>query len=96
MAVEDNATTSKDEGLPYSSLMCRHLQSFPEPDLEVVVGANKRIYKYHALILASHSDFVDLMLSSPAAVKAKNFPTLARSFGRRRFHTWDRCKKNLK
>jgi len=71
MAVEDNATTSKDEGLPYSSLMCRHLQSFPEPDLEVVVGPNKRIYKYHALILASHSDFVDLTLSSPAAVKAR-------------------------
>ena len=51
--------------------MCRRLQSFPEPDLEVVVGPNKRVYKYHALILASHSDFVDLMLSSPVAVKAR-------------------------
>lgn len=66
---EDNTAT--DGGLPYSSLMCRRLQSFPEPDLEVVVGPNKRVYKYHALILASHSDFVDLMLSSPAAVKAR-------------------------
>ncbi len=66
---EDNTAT--DGGLPYASLMCRRLQSFPEPDLEVVVGPNKRVYKYHALILASHSDFVDLMLSSPAAVKAR-------------------------
>ncbi len=70
-AVQDDKTTSKDEDLPYSSLMSRRLQSFPEPDLEVVVGPNKKVYKYHALILASQSDFVDLMLSSPAAVKAR-------------------------
>jgi hypothetical protein len=38
-----------------------------EPDLEVVVGSeeNQQIFRYHSVILASYSDYIDTMLSSP-------------------------------
>ena len=55
----NNEDDNDGDVLDHSSFMCRRLKSFSEPDLEVVVGPNQKTYKYHALILASHSDFVD-------------------------------------
>lgn len=37
--------------------------------MEVLVGPKQRIYRYHALISACHSVYIDTILSSPAAVK---------------------------
>jgi len=42
----------------------RRLQSFPPPDLEVVVGPTERIYRYHSFLMASYSNYVDTMLAS--------------------------------
>jgi hypothetical protein len=36
-----------------------------EPDLEVVVGEEGKIYNYHSVVLASWSDYVDTMLATP-------------------------------
>ncbi len=49
-----------------TSPMTRRLQTFGSPDLEVTVGKNERMYHYHALLLASQSSYVDMILSSPA------------------------------
>ena len=50
-----------------SPAMSRYLQTFGSPDLEVTVGKNDRLYRYHSFILASQSLYVDTLLSSPAA-----------------------------
>jgi hypothetical protein len=41
----------------------RELRS-SEHDLEVLVGPDKKVFKYHSVILASYSDYIDRMLSS--------------------------------
>lgn len=70
------------------SLMSRRLQTFGSPDLEVVVGKEEHVVRYHSLILASQSLYVDTLLSSPAARKEQGkrritFPDIKRA-------TWEK------
>jgi len=55
-----------------TSILTRRLKSFPPPNLEVLVGPNQQPFRYHAFILASQSDYVDTLLSSPAAMNERN------------------------
>ena len=65
----DTPNSSPNRQPQLVSLSTRRLQSFPPPDLEVLVGPQQRIYRYHAVILAAHSEYVDTILSSPMAVR---------------------------
>ena len=56
---------------PPSSIFTRRLKSFPPPNLVVLVGPNQHAFHYHAFMLASQSDYVDTLLSSPAAMKER-------------------------
>lgn len=65
----DNESDTPNRQLQQTSLSARRLKSFPSPDLEVLVGPKQRVYRYHALILAGHSQYVDMILSSPMGAK---------------------------
>ena len=64
---EGNEPTSKAVQQPTTISMTRRLQSFGSPDLEVTIGKSEKLYRYHSFLLASQSDYVDTILSSPAA-----------------------------
>ena len=63
---EELTSKAKVEPTMVSSQMTRRLQCHA-PNLEVTVGKSEKLYRYHSLILASQSDYVDTILSSPAA-----------------------------
>ena len=63
---EEPTSKAKVEPTMVSSQMTRRLQCHA-PNLEVTVGKSEKLYRYHSLILASQSDYVDTILSSPAA-----------------------------
>jgi len=64
---EGEEPTSKAVEQPTTISMTRRLQSFGSPDLEVTIGKSEKLYRYHSFLLASQSDYVDTILSSPAA-----------------------------
>mmetsp|Transcript_33955 Transcript_33955/g.50384 ORF Transcript_33955/g.50384 Transcript_33955/m.50384 type:complete len:340 (-) Transcript_33955:19-1038(-) len=71
----EDASDQKKKKEQSSSISTRRLNSFGIPDLEVLIGPKQRIYRYHALFLASYSMYVDTILSSPmtsAAAAATN------------------------
>ena len=76
-----------------ATAMSRRLQTFGSPDLAVTVGVDEHLYKYHSLILASQSLYVDTLLSSPAARTEQekrriSFPDITRE-------TWEKMMKYL-
>jgi BTB/POZ domain len=81
MSDESASSNQQQKKQRVSSMSTRRLTSFSPPDLEILVGPEKRIYRYHALILASYSTYVDTILSTPMAVqnqqeKCLNFPDI--------------------
>lgn len=50
-----------------------------EPDLEIVVGKEKEVLHYHSVIMASYSEYIDTMLSTPMKeqdTKTLSFPDI--------------------
>ena len=73
------ATTPTSPSSNTSMHVNRRLKSFGPPDLEVVVGKDQRLYRYHSFILASYSSYIDTMLSSPmveSKTKHISFPDI--------------------
>jgi hypothetical protein len=68
---EQSINTSSPFTHPQTSFLTRRLKSFPPPNLTVLVGPSQRVFRYHAFILASQSDYVDTLLSSPAAMNER-------------------------
>ena len=72
-------TSPATSALKASMHVNRRLKSFGPPDLEVVVGQDQRLYRYHSFILASYSTYIDTMLSSPmreSKTKHISFPDI--------------------
>ena len=87
---EGDEPTSKSVE-PIISQMTRRLQSFGSPDLEVSVGESEKLYRYHRFLLASQSDYVDTILSSPAARNEQARGLI--SFPDIRVETWEKMIK---
>ena len=43
----------------------KRLRSGEEPDLQVFVGQERRLFRYYAVNLATHSEYVDTLLATP-------------------------------
>lgn len=78
---------------PPSSIFTRRLKSFPPPNLVVLVGPNQHAFHYHAFMLASQSDYVDTLLSSPAAMKEREQMKI--SFPEVDVQVWEKMMKLL-
>ena len=63
---EEKAKTP-DQGPISSTFLSRRLHKFGQPDLEIVIGSEQHLVRVHSFLLASVSDYVDTLLSSPAA-----------------------------
>ena len=87
------AAATPGETSASSSLLTRHLQKFGPPDLEVVVGPKEYVYRYHSVILASQSLYVDTLLSSPAAKREQSDWRI--SFSEIEVSTWEKMMKYL-
>lgn len=64
---EEKAKTPDQGPIITPSFLSRRLHKFGQPDLEVVIGSEQHLIRVHSLLMASVSDYVDTLLSSPAA-----------------------------
>lgn len=84
----DEEPTSPHFTYPQTSILTRRLKSVPPPNLEVLIGPNQHVFRYHPFILASQSDYVDTILSSPAAIRERNQMKI--SFPEIELQTWEK------
>lgn len=64
---EEKAKTPDQGPTITPSFLSRRLHKFGQPDLEVVIGSEQHLIRVHSFMMASVSDYVDTLLSSPAA-----------------------------
>ena len=67
-ADDEKGAKTPDQELAISpTFLSRRLHKFGQPDLEIVIGSEQHLVRVHSFLLASVSDYVDTLLSSPAA-----------------------------